>query len=90
MRDRIFGTPENREQFAKIERRRTFFQADMERIRASLGWPPSPVGIQPTVHELYVSRDIYWWMRNPPYPVPTHFVRIDHIDNWLRDNGLLR
>lgn len=90
LRDRIFGTPANREQFAKIERRRAFLQAHMQRVRAALGWPPPPAGLQPTVHELYVSRDIYWWMRNAPYPVPTHFVRVDGLDNWLRDNGLLR
>jgi hypothetical protein len=90
LRDRIFGTPVNREQFAKIERRRAFLQAHMERIRAALGWPPPPAGLQSTVHELYVSRDIYWWMRNTPYPVPTHFVRVDGLNNWLRDKGLLR
>lgn len=90
LRDRIFGTQANREQFAKIERRRAFLQAYLERIRTALGWPPPPAGLQPTVHELYVSRDIYWWMRNTPYPVPTLFVRVDSLDNWLRDKGLLR
>lgn len=60
----------------------------MERIRKALGWPLPPTGLQPIVQELYVSRDIYWWMRNPPYPVPTHFVRIDSLDSWLRGNGL--
>ena len=89
LRDRIFGTPGHRQQFAKIERRRAFLQAHMERMRTALSWPPPPAGLQPTVHELYVSRDIYWWMRNPPYPVPTHFVRIDRLHNWLRGNGLL-
>jgi hypothetical protein len=89
LRDRIFGTPANREQFAKIERRRAFLQAQMERIRKALGWPLPPTGLQTIVRELYVSRDIYWWMRNLPYPVPTHFVRIDSLDSWLRGNGLL-
>ena len=89
LRDRIFGTPANREQFAKIERRRALLQTQMERIRKALGWPLPPTGLQAMVRDLYVSRDIYWWMRNLPYPVPTHFVRIDSLDSWLRDNGLL-
>lgn len=89
LRDRIFGTPANREQFAKIERRRAFLQAQMERIRKALGWPLPPTGLQTIVRELYVSRDIYWWMRNLPYPVQTHFVRVDSLDSWLRGKGLL-
>jgi hypothetical protein len=89
LRDRIFGTPENREQFAKIERRRMFLHANFDRIRLALGWPTPTLGVPPHVHELYMSRDIYWWMRNPPYPVPTQFVRVDGLDGWLRSNGLL-
>ena len=89
LRDRIFGTSANKGQFGKIERRRSFFQAHIDRIRSTLGWPPPPADLQPTTHELYVCRYIYWWVRNPPYPVPTHFVRIDRLDNWLRDRGLL-
>ena len=88
LRDRIFGTQTNKSQFAKIERRRFLLQSQMDRIRNALGWPLPPTGLQPVIHELYVSRDIYWWMRNPPYPVPTCFVRIDGLDRWLRDEGL--
>ena len=33
--------------------------------------------------------DIYWWMRNPPFVVPTHFVRIDALDGWLRSNNFM-
>jgi hypothetical protein len=88
LRDRIFGTSGNRGQFAKIERRRAFLQANMQRIRKTLGWPRPPAGLNSTVHEVYVSREIYWWMRNTPYQVPTHFVRVDSLDNWLRNKGL--
>jgi hypothetical protein len=35
-----------------------------------LGWPaPAPVPAQN--EELYVSRETYYWMVNPPYLVPT-------------------
>ena len=33
--------------------------------------------------ELYVCRDVYFCMFNPPYPVPTHFVRVAELDTWL-------
>jgi hypothetical protein len=88
LRDRMFGTQTNKAQFAKIERRRLFLHDRMDGIRSALRWPMPPAALQPVVHELYVSRDIYWWMRNPPYPVPTCFLRIDGIDSWLRAEGL--
>lgn len=90
LRDRIFGTPKNRAQFSKIEKRREFFQTELDRLISLLGWPPPNGAIKPTIHELYISRDIDWWMRNPPYPVPTHFVRIDYLDTWLREKGLVQ
>jgi hypothetical protein len=49
-----------------------------------LGWPaPGPVPAQDV--ELYVSRETYFWMVNPPYCVPTVFVRIDSLDAWIRN-----
>jgi len=41
------------------------------------------------IKEVYASRDIYWWMRNPPYEVVAEFVRIDVLDHWLRQARLL-
>lgn len=88
LRDRIFGTFEKREQLAKIERRRVFLHENMEKIRDLLDWPSPPQDVPTQVHEVYVSREIYWWMRNPPYPVTTHFVRVDSLDSWLQSQGL--
>lgn len=90
LRDRIFGTSANKGQFDKIERRREFLFDNMGKIITCLGWPLPPGGLQLTLHELYVSRDIYWWMRNPPYAVPSYFIRVDQLDNWLRGQGLLK
>ncbi len=39
LRDRIFGTPQERQQFGKIEKRREFFISNIELIRQKLGWP---------------------------------------------------
>jgi hypothetical protein len=86
LRDRIFGTGENRGQFAKIEGRRAFLAARVDQLRQLVGWPEPTCTAPPRFIEVYVSRDIYWWMRNPPYEVPTHFVRIDALHGWLQSH----
>jgi hypothetical protein len=83
LRERIFGK-KDRGQFAKIEGRRAFLCKHLDRLRALVDWPAPHSTRHPSFTEAYVSRDIYWWMRNPPYEVPTHFVRIDALDGWLR------
>lgn len=88
LRDRIFGTDRDRAQFAKIERRRSFLAKQADQLRALLAWPKPPEGIEQCFREAYVSRDIYWWMRNPPYNVPMQFIRVDVFDHWLRKLGL--
>lgn len=87
LRDRIFDENNRKAHIPKIIKRRNFLTAEMSRICELLGWPPSNHHV--VVHELYVSRDIYWWMRNPPYPVETKFVRIDALDQWLNDRKLV-
>jgi hypothetical protein len=87
IRDRIFGISPDRGQFSKIERRREFLSSNLDRLRTLLGWPAPPIELPASVCEIYVSRDIYWWMRNPPYEVSTHFIRIDAFDGWLRAQG---
>ena len=87
LRDRIFGVGSDHGQFSKIERRRGFLTANLNRLHALLGWPEPESGLTPAITELYVSRNIYWWMMNPPYVVPTQFVRVDGLDFWLRDCG---
>ncbi len=63
---------------------------DHERLRILLGWPAPQSGSDRIIDELYVSRDIYWWMRNPPYRVEAHFVRVDALEGWLRAQHLLQ
>lgn len=83
LRERIFGIDNDRGQFGKIEKRRAFLHERYDQLRALLGWPVSSGNHEPMFTEVYVSRDIYWWMRNPPYDVPSNFVRIDGLDGWL-------
>lgn len=89
LRERIFGSGKDHGQFAKIERRRDFLASNFVQLRKLLGWPEPPEGVLPSFSEVYVCRDIYWWMRNPPFVVPTQFVRIDGLDRWLRGQGNL-
>jgi hypothetical protein len=84
LRERIFGAGADHGQFAKIERRREFLARHVGRLRPLLGWPESPAGREPVFREAYVCRDISWWLKHPPYPVPTAFVRVDALDGWLR------
>lgn len=84
IRDKIFGRKEgDKGQIGKVLRRGAFLEQHRTRMLELLGWP-KPVNAAVRYVELYVSRDIYYWMVHPPYPVPTHFVRIATLDSWLK------
>lgn len=85
LRDRIFGNAEADKagQFSRILRRRHFLEKNRSRMLDLLKWSRSEA--KPVRHvELYVSRDVYYWMVHPPYPVPTKFVRVDALDTWIK------
>jgi hypothetical protein len=85
LRDRMFGKAEHDKagQFSRILRRRQFLEKNRSRMLEVLKWPKSEA--QSFRHvELYVSRDVYYWMVHPPYPVPTKFVRVDALDTWIK------
>lgn len=84
IRDKIFGRKEDdKGQIGKVLRRGAFLAQHRSRILELLRWPKPAIAPERYV-ELYVSRDIYYWMVHPPYPVPTHFVRISTLDSWLK------
>ena len=84
IRDKIFGRKEDdKGQIGKVLRRGAFLEQHRTRILELLRWPRPAIAPVRYV-ELYVSRDIYYWMVHPPYPVPTHFVRISTLDSWLK------
>ena len=86
LRDTIFGNSEDDRsgQLSRISRRRRFLAKHRARMLELLKWPPA-VKEESQYIELYVSRDVYYWMVHPPYPVPTQFVRVDTIDSWIKD-----
>lgn len=83
LRDRIFGGGSELGQLRKIERRRDFLTQNADTLRTLLGWP-APADKPFSLTELYVSKDMHFWLRFPPYDVPTRFVQIDTLDAWLR------
>ena len=88
LRDRIFGKDETDRagQFSRIARRRAFVKEHRARMIELLKWPSAETAEVRDV-EMYVSRDIHWWMIHPPYPVPTDFVRVDTLDDWLKSHA---
>ena len=85
LRDRIFGKAENDRagQFSRILDRRKFLETHRSRLLELLQWPQHE-SVPLRNIELYVSRDVYYWMVHPPYPVPTQFVRVDTLDTWIK------
>lgn len=86
LRDRIFGKAEDDRagQFSRIMRRRHFVEKNRPLMLQFLKWPDAVNKAQRDV-ELYVSRDVYYWMVHPPYPVPTKFVRVDALESWIKN-----
>ncbi|UCV17713.1 hypothetical protein [Ferribacterium limneticum] len=83
LRERIFGRGEDHGQFSKIERRRHFLAKNVHRLRELLQWPESQNEGDTEFRDVYVCREISWWLKHPPYETRTDFVRVDALDDWL-------
>lgn len=83
LRERVFGQGEDHGQFSKIERRHRFLENNAQRLRELLQWPESQSGAVAEFRDVYVCREISWWLKHPPYDVRTDFVRVDALDGWL-------
>lgn len=85
LRDRIFGKTENDRagQFSRILRRRQFAEKNRQKMLSLMKWPTVP-GVRQRDVELYVSRDVSYWLVHTPYPVPTKFVRVDALESWIK------
>lgn len=88
LRDEVFGRDGKgrKYQFLQIALRRNFVQENRARMLELLNWPRATVAEKRDV-EMYVSRDVHWWMVHPPYTVPTVFVTVDSLDDWLRSQS---
>lgn len=88
LRDRMFGMSDvDRDgQYSRIHDRRAFLTKNRNRIFELLKWP-KPAQVPPRDVEVYVSRELHYWMVHPPYEVPTKFIRVDALDAWV-NNGM--
>jgi hypothetical protein len=87
LRDRMFGVSEEDRngQYSRIRDRREFLANNRERLFDLLNWPkPAQVPLRDV--EVFVSRELHYWMVHPPYEVPTKFIRVDALDAWV-SNG---
>lgn len=85
LRDQIFGVSDvDRDgQYSRIHDRREFLTKNRDRIFELLKWPkPAQVPLRDV--EVYVSRELHYWMVHPPYGVPTKFIRVDALDAWVK------
>ncbi|TWG37388.1 hypothetical protein ATF69_2435 [Acidovorax delafieldii] len=84
LRDRMFGlSDEDRDgQYSRIRDRREFLAKNRERMFELLKWP-KPAQVPPRDVEVYISRELHYWMVHPPYNVPTKFIRVDALDAWV-------
>lgn len=89
LRDRIFGNAEDdrKGQFSRIQRRRQFLEKNRSRLLELLDFPKSEAPLRN--EDLYVCRDLSYWMFNPPYPVATKFVRVATLDSWIKTELIL-
>lgn len=84
LRDRMFGVSDlDRDgQYSRIRDRREFLAENRERMFELLKWP-EPAKVPARDVEVYVSRELHYWMVHPPYEVPTKFIRVDALDAWV-------
>lgn len=84
LRDRIFGVSDvDRDgQYSRIRDRREFLAKNRDKMFELLKWP-KPAQVPPRDVEVYVSRELHYWMVHPPYEVPTKFIRVDALDAWV-------
>lgn len=85
LRDRMFGVSDvdRNGQYSRICDRREFLAKNRDRMFELLKWP-KPAQVPPRDVEVYVSRELHYWMVHPPYEVPTKFIRVDALDAWVK------
>lgn len=71
-------------QYSRIHDRREFLAKNRDRIFELLKWP-TPAQVPPRDVEVYVSRELHYWMVHPPYEVPAKFIRVDALDTWVNN-----
>jgi len=77
MRERIFGREEKEKGYLeKVENREVYIKKNIEKIISIMGFPTVPPE-STRVISVFVSRDMYWWMKYPIRPTDVVFLRTD-------------
>ncbi len=77
MREKIFGRPEKEKGYLeKVENREDYIRKNIEKVIKVMEFPPVPIESVQTV-SIFVSRDLYWWMKYPVRPTNVVFLRTD-------------
>ncbi|EGY8943467.1 hypothetical protein JEG22_004147 [Salmonella enterica subsp. diarizonae serovar 60:r:z] len=86
LREKIFGRGDKRGQIGKIEKRINFLEENYNDIITLLSWNKPRDNHDVKFINLYISRQIYWWLRYPPYETNINFVQVDALESWLQEN----
>ncbi|WP_319778092.1 hypothetical protein [Maridesulfovibrio sp.] len=88
LRDYIYDAKKGH--LAKIEKRRAFLEENDSCLRELLGWPAAVRPLQPKIYQLYVTSELMSFMHKTSPKERTEFVRIDCLDSWLKEKGLMQ
>ncbi|WP_455811267.1 hypothetical protein [Pseudomonas graminis] len=86
LREKIFGRGDKRGQVGKIDKRIDFLAKNYNDIITLLNWSKPGDNHDVKFINLYISRQIYWWLRYPPYENNINFVQVDALESWLQEN----
>lgn len=83
IKEKIFGRFEKEKGYlVKVENREDYLRKNIERIFRVMGFPSIPPDTVQIV-SLFVSRDLYWWMKNPVRPTNVVFLRTDLLAGYI-------
>lgn len=87
MREKIFGRLEKEKGYLlKVENREDYLKKNIEKILKTMGYP-SMQSETIQIISLFVSRDLYWWMKYPIRPTNVIFLRIDLLSDYLENRS---
>jgi len=88
-RDKIFrleyekGTKiKNPGNLLKVENREDYLSKNIAIFREKLKWP---IKDNAKIISIYATRMDYWWTRFPPRSTTVEFMRVDFIDDYIRE-----
>lgn len=85
LREKIFGIPGKHQGFFKqIIKRKEYLNDHIFDIVKTLSWSLEK-DIHPEILTVYLSRRSFWWTRFPPDEIEASFVRIDMMDDFIRN-----